>query len=245
MTCMIALTENPRLRNPVLIEGLPGIGLVANLATLYLIRKLNAKPFGKIYSSAFQDMIIIAEDGDFRSPVSELYYYKSESGGDDLILLYGSTQALTSKGQYELCWNILSIAESYGCKYVITLGGYRPGRKVREPRLYYAASDPVMAEKARGLGAEVLNGRIFGVAGLLIGLCRLRNMRGFCLLAETPGTYPDKAAAREVLKALTRILKIDGLDLNDEIEEPKWVYSSEYFKMERRRRPVEEIEWLI
>ncbi|MCK4482605.1 PAC2 family protein, partial [Candidatus Bathyarchaeota archaeon] len=31
------------LKSPVLIEGLPGLGLVGKIATRYLIKKLNAK----------------------------------------------------------------------------------------------------------------------------------------------------------------------------------------------------------
>ena len=216
MTCFIKLYERPQLKNPILIEGLPGIGLVANLATSFLIKELNAKLFGEIFCSSFQDLAITTEKGGVSTPASKLYYYKGRSGEQDLILLYGITQALTTKGQYELCWRILETVEKLGCKRIITLGGYRPGREVREPKLYYAASDLEMAKEAESLGAEILSGRIFGVAGLLIGLCGLRQMRGYCLLAETPGDHPDKEAAREVLKALKKVLNLK-IDLNKDI----------------------------
>lgn len=66
------------------------------------------------------------------------------------------------------------------------------------------------------IGAEILSGQIFGVAGLLIGLCELRKMKGFCLLAETTGDHPDKAAAKEILKVLARILELN-LNLSADI----------------------------
>ncbi len=213
MTCIVKLYETPQLKDPVLIEGLPGIGLVANLATSHLIKELKADLFGEIFSSSFQDIAITATEGEFKFPISKLYYYKGKGNESDLILLYGNTQALTTRGQYEFCWHTLEAAEELGCKRIITLGGYRPGREVREPKLYYAASDPETANEAEKLGAEILSGQIFGVAGLLIGLCKLRQMKGFCLLAETPGEYPDEAAAREILKVLTKILGLN-LDLN-------------------------------
>ncbi|MEM3479909.1 MAG: PAC2 family protein, partial [Candidatus Bathyarchaeia archaeon] len=103
---------------------------------------------------------------------------------------------------------ILDIAESLGCGFVISLGGYRPGRTVIKPKLYFAASDNETAKIARDLGVEPLKISIFGVAGLLIGMCRIRGIRGLCLLSETPGNYPDKEAAIELLKALSQILKI-------------------------------------
>ena len=211
MVCIVRFREKPQLRDPVLIEGLPGIGLVANIVALHLIRQLEAKLFGEVYCSSFQNVAIPTEGGGLKFPMSQLYYHKGTMEERNRIILYGNTQALTTRGQYELCGRILDIAQEMGCRHIITLGGYRPGREVKEPKLYYAASDAEMAEEARSLGAEVLPGQIFGVAGLLIGLGKLRGMRGFCLLAETPGTQPDVDAAREVLKGISRVL---GLRVN-------------------------------
>ena len=214
MVCTITLTEKPELDDPVLVEGLPGIGLVANIAVAYLIRRLNAPFLGEIKSASFPDMSITDKDGSLKSPFNRLYYHKGKDGDErDLILLYGNTQALTRRGQYELCGSILDVAEGFGSRYVITLGGYRPGRQVHKPNLYFAASNPDMAQIATGLGAEALGGQIFGVAGLLIGLAGLRGMKGFCLLAETPGTYPDREAAVAVLEATSGVL---GLKVHPE-----------------------------
>lgn len=216
-TSLVKIYEWPHLNDSVLIEGLPGIGLVAHIAVAFLIKKLGAKLFCEIRSPYFHDLAVTGEGGSILYPINQLYYYKGEASGKDLILLYGNTQALTSRGQYELCGRILDIAEELGCRLVITLGGYRPGRTVTRPKLYFAASDHEMAEVARGLGAEPLRVSIYGVAGLLIGLCRLRGMKGLCLLAETPGTYPDKEAASELLKALSSIigLKVDPSEIGD------------------------------
>ncbi|MDH5687973.1 MAG: PAC2 family protein [Candidatus Bathyarchaeota archaeon] len=231
MTCIVKLYKQPQLEDPFLIEGLPGIGLVANLATSFLIKELNAKLFGEAFSSSFQGVAITKAKGELGFPASRLYYHKRRNGERDLILLYGTTQALTTRGQYELCWRLLETVETLGCRQVITLGGYRPGREVTEPRLYYAASDAEMALEAEGLEAENLKGRIFGVAGLLVGLCRPRGMRGYCLLAETPGDHPDKVAAREILRALTTVLHLT-LDLSKEITPLEAIAESKSPKLE-------------
>lgn len=222
---LVKIYEKPNLNNPVLVEGLPGIGLVANIVVSFLIKKLNAKLFCEIRSPYFQDLAITDEGSSIAQPINQLYYYKGDAGERDLILLYGNTQALTSRGQYELCGCILDVAEEIGCRTVITLGGYRPGRTTIRPKIYFAASDHEMIELAKRVGAEPLEIRsIFGVAGLLIGLCRLRGMKGLCLLAETPGTYPDKGAAGELLKALSSIL---GLRVSPgEIGDPKSLISA-------------------
>lgn len=210
MTCIIKTHEQPALTNPVLIEGLPGIGFVANIAALHIIRELNAKRFAEIRSSSFQDFAITAENGNARFPVNELYYHKREDGKRDLIILYGNTQALTTVGQYELCGRVLDIADKLGCRYIVTLGGLRKVEKIdTPPAIYCAASDPEALKDASALGAKIIEGQIFGIAGLLVGLGQLRGLRGFCLLAETPGYYPDAAAAREVLRAIGEMLDLD------------------------------------
>src|SRR4030066_1875002 len=109
MVCSINITEKPQLHDPVLIEGLPGIGYVANIATLHLIKELKAVRFAQIFSSSFQDFAITTEDGGARSPANELYYAKHPEGGRDFIIWYGNTQALTTVGQYELVGKVLDL----------------------------------------------------------------------------------------------------------------------------------------
>lgn len=229
MTCIVKIYEKPALTNPVLIEGLPGIGFVANIAALHLIQELKAKRFAEIRSSSFQDFAITAENGNARFPINELYYHKGRNGERDLIILYGNTQALTTVGQYELCGRVLDIADKLGCRYIVTLGGLRKGEKVdTPPKIYCAASDPEALKDASNLGAKVIEGQIFGVAGLLVGLSKLRGMKGYCLLAETPGYYPDASAAREVLKAISKMLhlNVDLSRLNLAVETTRKILES-------------------
>ncbi|HDI01912.1 MAG TPA: proteasome assembly chaperone family protein, partial [Candidatus Bathyarchaeota archaeon] len=119
MVCVIKVLEEPRLREPVLIEGLPGIGFVANIAAMHMIRELKARKFAVITSSSFQDFAMTVEGGGIRTPINELY----ECAGR-FIILYGNTQAGNNLGQYELCWRVLELAKKYGCRFVLTMGGY-------------------------------------------------------------------------------------------------------------------------
>lgn len=209
MVCTVKLYEKPILNNPVLIEGLPGIGFVANIASLHLIRELNAKLFGEIHSSAFQDFAISTEEGKPRLPVNELYYHKRNNGESDLIILYGNTQALTTVGQYELGGKILDLAEQLGCRKIITLGGLRRQGKIDSPKLFCTATDHASLQEAVNLGAQIISGQIFGLAGILIGLGKLRGFKGVCLLAETLGLYPDVLATQKVLEATCKMLNLN------------------------------------
>jgi uncharacterized protein (TIGR00162 family) len=208
MVCKVQIYEKPVLNDPVLIEGLPGIGFVANITALQLIKELKAKLFAQIQSSSFQDLAITTGNGKTYFPTNQFYYHKGKNGERDLIILYGNTQALTTVGQYELCGKILDISEELGCKYILTMGGLKKEEKIETPEIYCTATDTETLQQALDLGAKIMKGHIFGVAGLLVGLSKLRNMKGICLLAETPGLYPDKVATREVMKTINQMLNL-------------------------------------
>jgi len=200
--------EKPVLNDPVLIEGLPGIGFVANITALHLIKELNAKLFAEIQSSYFQDLAMTSGNGGTYFPSNQLYYHKAKDGKRDLIILYGNTQALTTVGQYELCGKILDISEELGCKYILTVGGLKKDEKIEKPNLHCTASDTETLQEALDLNIKIMKGHIFGVAGLLVGLCKLRNMKGLCLLAETSGMHPDTKATHEIMKVLSSMLNL-------------------------------------
>jgi uncharacterized protein len=209
MVLAVEIYEKPKLNNPILIEGLPGIGFVANIATLHLINELNAKRFAEIVSASFQDFAVTTETGGAHTPINELYYVKREDGGRDLILWHGNTQALTTFGQYELCGKVLDTVEELGCRFVISIGGFKKDESPSVPAMYSAATDQETLREALDLGTKIMVGHIFGVAGILIGMCRLRKLRGFALLVDTLGMYPDANAARYALTALGKFLGLD------------------------------------
>ena len=250
MVCTIEIYEKPKLNAPILIEGLPGIGFVANIATLHLINELKAKRFAEIVSASFQDFAVTTEGGGTRSPTNELYYYKREDGGRDLILWYGNTQALTTFGQYELCGKVLDITQELGCRFVISIGGFKKDEVQTVPAIYSAATDQETLKEALDLGTKVMVGHIFGIAGLLIGLGRLRNLKGFALLVDTLGMYPDANAARYALTTLGKYLNlnIDLSKLDATADQTKKILES--FGLirnlaEEKKKEEQQLRWFI
>lgn len=250
MVCTIEITEKPKLNDPILIEGLPGIGFVANIATLHLINELKAKRFAEIVSSSFQDFAVTTKTGGAYTPTNELYYVKQENGGRDLILWHGNTQALTTVGQYELCGKVLDIAEELGCRFVISIGGFKKNESPSIPAMYSAATDQETLKEALDLGTKIMVGHIFGVAGILIGMCRLRKLKGFALLVDTLGMYPDANAARYALTTLNKYLGLN-VDLS------KLDASAEHIKQmlkafglirdlaEEKKKEEQQLRWFI
>lgn len=250
MVCTVEISEKPKLNDPVLIEGLPGIGFVANIAALHLINELKAKRFAEIVSASFQDFAVTTEGGGARSPVNELYYVKREGGLRDLIIWFGNTQALTTFGQYELCGKVLDLVQELGCRFVISIGGFKKDQVQAVPGLYSAATDQETLQEVLSLGTKVMVGHIFGIAGLLIGLARLRGLRGFSLLVDTLGMFPDANATRFALGALDRLLglgvSLERLEVS--AEETKRVLDS--FGLikdlaEEKKREEQQMRWFI
>jgi uncharacterized protein (TIGR00162 family) len=250
MVCSIEISEKPKLNDPILIEGLPGIGFVANIATLHLINELKAKRFAEIVSASFQDFAVTTEGGGTRSPINELYYYKREDGERDLILWHGNTQALTTFGQYELCGKVLDIVQELGCRFAVSIGGFKKDEVQTVPAMYSAATDQETLKEALDLGTKVMVGHIFGIAGLLIGLARLRSFKGFALLVDTLGMYPDANAARYALTALGNYLNVnvDVSRLDATADKTKKILESFGLirnLVEEKKKEKQQLRWFI
>jgi uncharacterized protein (TIGR00162 family) len=249
MVCSIDISEKPILNDPILIEGLPGIGFVANIAALHLIKELKATRFVQIFSSSFQDFAITSGDGTARTPINELYYAKRD-GERDLIIWYGNTQALTTVGQYELVGKVLDIAQQFGCRFVISIGGFKKDEAQPVPGIYTTATDLDTMQQALDLGTKVMVGHVFGIAGLSIGMAGIRDMKGFSLLIDTPGMNPDVNAARYALLTLGKYLYLDvdlsGLeDSGEEIKKMLESFGIIRSITEEKKKEEQQLRWFI
>jgi uncharacterized protein (TIGR00162 family) len=205
------------LKNPILVEGLPGLGLVGKIAIRHLIKQLKAEKFAFLYSPHFPYFVIVSKKGSVRLLRGAFYFWKNKGGKNDLIFFTGDSQAQTIEGQYEISDRILEFAKRYNVKLIITIGGYRMEAKDK-PKVVAAATDSELLEKALSAGAEIspAGSPIVGTAGLILGLSHFRKIEALCLLGETRGYLPDPKSAKSILEVLQSILGFDanlsGLD---------------------------------
>ena len=75
----IVWTNEVKLKDAILLEGLPGVGNVGKLAAMHLIDKLKAKKCMEIYSSHFPPQVLIDDDGIVNLVNNELYYYNART----------------------------------------------------------------------------------------------------------------------------------------------------------------------
>jgi uncharacterized protein (TIGR00162 family) len=206
--------------NPILVEGLPGLGLVGKIAIRYLIRKLNAKKFAHLYSPHFPYFVLVNKKGHVRLLRGAFYFWKNENGPNDLIFFTGDSQSQTIEGQYEIADRMLDFSQKHNVKMIVTIGGYRMETKDK-PNVFVAATSQELLDRALASGAAVSSSGspIVGTAGLILGLARFKKINALCLLGETRGYLPDPLAARSVLEVLkaTFNFEVDLVDLNEEI----------------------------
>ncbi len=212
METTIKVLEKVSLKNPVFIEGLPGIGNVGRISAGYLIDQLKMKKFAELYSPHFLPLVILHNSSVAQMLKCEFYCYK---GKRDLIVLTGDTQSISPEGHYEVCDKVLDFVEKFGTKEIITLGGFAEEKEVEEPRTIGAVNDKKLLKKYEKYDIDFSKGQpigtIVGASGLLLGLGKMRNINALCLMGETLGLplVTDPKAADTVLRVLMKILEID------------------------------------
>ena len=212
------------LKEPILIQGLPGLGYVGKVAVDYFIEKLKPKKVAELYSSylLFPDGnlgINISEDGTYSLPRYEFYSFGDKE--PNIIFLTGDAQPSVT-GQYEVASMVLDFVQGFGSKMLFTMGGYgtRSGNDVGA--VYAVVGDPVLGDRLKKMGAKLAKGgAVTGAAGVILGIGRQRGLQCAGLLGATTGVYPDLEAARAVIQMLTGLVSIPielkGLD--SEIED--------------------------
>jgi uncharacterized protein (TIGR00162 family) len=205
------------LNNPILIEGLPGLGLVGKIAIRYLIKQLKAEKFAYLYSPHFPYFVLVSKKGNVRLLRGTFYFWKDKNGKNDLVFFTGDSQAQTIEGQYEISDCLLDFAGRHNIKMIVTLGGYRMEAK-NKPHVIAAATNQELLNKALKAKAMVspIGSPIVGTAGLILGLAHFKKTDALCLLGETRGYLPDPRAAKSVVEVLQNMfnfnVELGGLD---------------------------------
>jgi len=218
----------PKLRDPIFIEGLPGIGNVGKVAIDFIIDGTKARKIFDIYSHVFPHSVFVTENNLIELPKISMYYKKMPKKKRDILLLGGDVQPTDEVPSYEFSEKILDMIEKFNCKEIVTLGGIGLPIVPKKPKVYITGNSKELIEKyvaGTDLDKKLYGvvGPIIGVSGLLLGLSKRRRMRAVSLLAETYGhpMYLGMRGAREAVRILNQKLSL-GLNISQldrEIEE--------------------------
>ncbi|MFB6281534.1 MAG: proteasome assembly chaperone family protein [Haloferacaceae archaeon] len=216
------VVADPALDDPVLVEGLPGVGHVGKLAAEHLLDEFESELVRRVYADDFPPQVVVEDD------VAQLVhaaFHAVETDGRDLLVLTGDHQAGSAAGHYRLTDAFLDVAEAFDVERAFAMGGVPTGELVEEYTVVGAVTDRSMVADLEAAGVEFRDdepaGGIVGVSGLLLGLGARRGLPVACLMGETSGYLVDPKSARTVLESLQELLgfDVDFSSLEDRAEE--------------------------
>lgn len=225
MTFKIKNFARPKLKNPILIEGLPGMGNVGKIAVDFLIDNLQAKKLLEINSYNFPNSVFVNEKNLVELPKIEIFYKNLKD--QSLLLLSGDVQPTDEKSCYNFCETILDLLKDYKGSEIITLGGIGLPEPPKKPHIYTTGNSKkiISKYKAKQISTSLYGfvGPIVGVSGVLLGLSTTHKIPAITFLAETFGhpAHLGIKGARAILSVLNKNLKLklNLKELDSEIKE--------------------------
>jgi len=213
MTTNVILLKKKKFTNPILMVGLPGIGLVGKICVDYFLKHFKPELIAEVYSDAFPPSV--HTKGSVIEMISDqIYAFKFKDR--HFLFLAGPVQpsldmrAGAGEDHYDFAETIIATVKKLGVKQVFTLAGINIGDKRMEtkPRVVVAATNKKLLQEFKSAGAKTdqKEGLISGAAGLLVGIAAHHGIEGACLMGETNARliYGDHGAAKALIELLVK-----------------------------------------
>lgn len=192
---------NKKPKNPIIIHGFPGFGLVGTIASEFLLEHLKVEQIGRITVEEMPAMVAIHENK-LVDPFGIFYNKKS-----NIVIVHAV--AATHGFEWKLAGFIIELAKRLQAKEIISLEGVA-GSNPDEFKTFFYAKDKGNFEKLKKSGIEPLKeGIIMGVTGAI--LLKSENIPLTCIFSETHTNLPDSKAAAKIVEGLDKYLglKVD------------------------------------
>ena len=190
---------NKKVKNPIIIQGFPSLGLVSTIAVKFLIDHLDVEDIGYIESEHITPLTAIHQ-AKIINPIT-LFYNKKFN----LVIVQSLTEA--TGYEWELASTMVEIAKALEAKEIIILDSM-PSHQ-GDLDVYYFSNKRKLKIK------ELKEGIVMGTTAAL--LLKAKEFPVTCLFAETHSQLPDSESAAKVVEALNGYLnlKVDYKPLID------------------------------
>ncbi|MBW2989211.1 PAC2 family protein, partial [Candidatus Woesearchaeota archaeon] len=196
----IKLWKKPK--NPIIIEGFPGFGLVGTIASEFLIDHLKTELIGKIVFEEAPPVVAIHQNK-VVEPLGIFYNKKY-----NLVILHAITASAGS--EWKLADTLVDLSKQLNAKEIISMEGVgSSGLKAASNSFYYTNIEG-RKKVLDNIGLKPLKeGIIMGVTGAL--MLKIDGRPICCLFADTASNLPDSKAAAKIIEALDKYLglKVD------------------------------------
>ncbi|MFQ5976986.1 MAG: PAC2 family protein [Candidatus Heimdallarchaeota archaeon] len=187
----------------ILVQGLPGMGLVAKIASDYLIETLQGQLLARIHSS-YLPPIVRLERG--MGNLARLEFYEITSLTPNLLVLTGDSQP-ADIGIMSVMRTVLDYSINCGITAVAAFGGLRSQEE------YDVAGFGYSHKTINWLSREIPvldEGEISGAVGVLTAIAHVQHsLRSYGLLGKLIMGAVDPAASRNVLQVFSNLHGLD------------------------------------
>ncbi|MFH1638397.1 MAG: PAC2 family protein [Candidatus Woesearchaeota archaeon] len=192
----IKLKHTPK--NPIIIEGFPGIGLIATITTEFLIKHLNAEPIGSIWSKDIMPIAAV-HDSKIVQPL-EIFYDKKHN----IVILHALSDV---KGlEWDISSTLVDLYHQLGATEIISIEGIMS--QGGSNNTYYLKSDEDKSQLFDSIKlGQLKEGIIVGVTAAL--LLKDRDIKTTGFFVETHSKLPDSKSAAKVVEVLNNYLKLE------------------------------------
>jgi len=223
--------------SPTLIEGLPGLGLVASIAVDQITRQLGLTQHGTIVSADFPPVAAF-DDGRVRDAV------RVYAGEDPAVMTLQSDIPIPPDAVESLSQCVLEDLAAEFDRAVFLAGAPAESESDLGDVVGVATTDG-MEQSLTDAGIEVAEGPgvIGGVTGGLVAECYHADVPAAVLIVKSNPYIPDPGAARDVIEnALEPLVEFDIdtqelLDQAEEIQEQKRQIAEQLQQYQQQQQP--------
>jgi len=195
-------TEEIKAKNPIILCGMPDVGLVGIIGASHIIKELDMSEIGYIDSDLFPPVVVF-HHGEPKYPFR--IFEK-----DNLIALFSET-ALSPESISPLSKIIVNWAKEKNASMLVSLGGIGVPNRIDLdiPRVYGASTSLPLRELIAKLEIPVMEeGFLVGPYALIAKMSKILHVPNLLLMAESYPQYPDPGAAATVIESLKKFAKI-------------------------------------
>ncbi|WP_435146237.1 proteasome assembly chaperone family protein [Halobaculum sp. P14] len=219
------------LDDPILVEGLPGIGLAGKIAADHVRDVLDARQYGELTGDEIPQTAVFTE-GD-RGVASPLRLYVDEA--DDVVVLAGDAPVPPA-----IADDVADAVNGWAAEVGATplyLSGLPTERESTEVPDMYGVATGGAGDRLddAGVDAPEVDGAVQGPAGALLTDAHQRGLGSCGLIVETTPRFPDPEGAHVLVR--DGINPVAGVDVDTD----PLVESAEEI-MEQRKRLAQQLQ---
>jgi len=207
--------EGAEYNNPIVIEGLPDVGLVGTIAASYIVEKLNYKAIGHIESDLFPPVMVI-HDGKLMNP------FRIYSAEDCSVVVVLSEIALPPKAVYPLTTALAEWFHKINVKQpVISIKGLPVKNRmdIDTPEVFAVGNNEAAMKELKDKQVDILEeGFIAGTYAIMLRECSKRKISAISLLAQCYPVYPDPGAAASAIESIVKFSSKLAIDIGELLE---------------------------